>query len=466
MKKHHWFQVLTAFTATVLFNVASVPTTFADSSQPADSNSATTANLARVPNTAAATLPASAVLNRTWHDGVPMVAQTAAAQPPSIVSQAAVVMDMNTGTLVYEKDPLVAHYPASITKIMTAMLALQHGQLTDEVPVTKEAADQPPDKLYFVPGEQEPLKQMLYGLLLISANDAAVAIAQKYGGSTAGFAKMMNQEAVQLGATHTHFVNPNGLPNPDHVTTAYDMALIAQAAMQYPEFRKIVATRSYAWKGQAWQSNLTNINSMLSHYPGAIGIKTGYTSVAHETLAVAAKHGNDTFLAILMDSPTNYSIQHDATSLLNFAFNNYHSEVVAKPGQVVGHIQNASGQLVPLRTTEGVVATVANGSTLNASSHLQMRPISSTAAQAGHVYAADLLYTVPGEPKVSVPVDTDLPLAMPPTLDVTTTPHHRWQNVGWATVAVLFIAGLELWRRKRRRRRLRYEESLPYRRVY
>lgn len=449
------------------------PTTFADTSQSAPSAPARTHPLPPTSAPAAeATQQPPQVLNRTWVNGVPLVTPSAQGQPqavkppqpPSIVSQAAVVMDMNTGTLVYAKNPLTSHYPASITKIMTALLALQHGQLTDEIRVSKEAADQPPDKLYFVPGESEPLQSMLYGLLLISANDAAVAIAQQYGGSVAGFADMMNHEAVTLGATHTHFVNPNGLPNPNHVTTAYDMALIARAAMQYPEFRKLVATKSYEWKGQAWQSNLTNINRMLYNYPGCIGIKTGYTSVAHETLAVAASRGKDTFLAILMDAPTNYAIQHDATSLLNFAFANYHSEVLVQPGQVVSQIHNAAGRQIPLHAGAGVIATVANNSTLHVSSRLLLRKLTPAAAATRHVYAADLLLSVPGQPDTSLPVETHVPLSLPAIATATTKTQHVWRNAGETSVAVIVFTGLALRRRKRRRRRLRYE-SLTRRRV-
>lgn len=308
------------------------------------------------------------VLNQTKHDGIPYVQGENFTSWPAIVSQAAVVMDMNTGTIVYGKNPNVEHYPASITKIMTALLALKYGHLTDILTASKNAVKQPPDKLYMLPGEKEQLEPLLYGLLLDSANDAAVEIAEKYGGTVAHFAQMMNSEAASLGATHTHFVNPNGLPNPKHLTTAYDMSLIAQAAMQNPEFRKIVDTKYYNWNGQAWHSRLSNLNSMLFYYPGTIGLKTGYTSVAHETLVVAAKRGKNTFLAVLMDTPTDYEIRHDASQLLDYAFAHYHTQTVVQKGQVLGDLPgNNSAQIVAAKS---VLATVEDGNKMHVASQV------------------------------------------------------------------------------------------------
>lgn len=289
---------------------------------------------------------------------VPFVDGVDEAAWPSIVSQAAVVMDMNTGTIVYGKNPLVSHYPASITKIMTALLALKLGHLTDTLTASADAVSQPPDKLYMVPGEKAQLEPLLYGMLLDSANDVAVEIAQNYGQSVSHFAQMMNDEAKSLGATHTHFVNPNGLPDPNHVTTAYDMAVISRAAMQYPEFRKIVGTKYYNWKGSEWQSKLSNLNSMLFYYPGCIGLKTGFTSVAHETLVVAATRGSDTFLAVLMDAPTDYEIRHDASQLLDYAFAHYQTETLLKAGQVVGNLPGGSNTKATLLAGGSVEATV------------------------------------------------------------------------------------------------------------
>ncbi|QSO49638.1 D-alanyl-D-alanine carboxypeptidase [Alicyclobacillus mengziensis] len=417
------------------------------------------------------------VLNQTWVNGVPMTSQP---EPfPNIISQAAVVMDMTTGTVVYAKAPLTEHYPASITKIMTAILALQHGKLSDIITVSKNAANQPPDKLYFVPGEQKTLKQMLYGLLLISANDAAVAIAEKYGGSVSGFANMMNAEAKALGANHTHFVNPNGLPNPNHVTTAYDMALISRAAMQIPEFRKIVATKSYNWKGQAWQSKLYNINHMLFTYPGAIGIKTGFTDVAHETLAVAATHGNDTFLAILLDAPTNYEIDNDATQLLNFAFAHYQTETIAHRGEILGQLQTSSGKVVPLYAAQNVLATVDKSHPIQPKMTIQLRtlPPGSSVTQGitfdtgtlsinapfleatshtlanknGTLDVGDVSYAIPSQPMMTMPVYVNLHGFTRHTIGTSNQPlvSKRWFIPAGSGLLVLIVVSVVFFIRRK-----------------
>lgn len=277
---------------------------------------------------------------------------------PNIVSHAAVVMDMTTGTIVYAKAPLAPHYPASLTKIMTAMLALQHGRLTDELTATQQAVDQPPDKLYLEPGEREPLASLLTAMMVNSDNDVALEVAQHYAGNPEHFATWMNEEAVSLGAVHTHFVNPSGLPAKSQVTTAYDLALITKAAMQDPNFRKMVATREVTWRGQAWSAKLTNLNSMLFTYSGAIGVKTGWTTQANETLAVAATRRGTTFLVILLDARLASEINADATALLNYAFAHYRTQTLMPSGALLGSLKDAKHRVIPVRTTEPVLATV------------------------------------------------------------------------------------------------------------
>nr|NNM90767.1 D-alanyl-D-alanine carboxypeptidase [Bacilli bacterium] len=218
----------------------------------------------------------------------------------TVKATSAVLMDETTGQILYAKNPLTRLYPASITKIMTAMIALEKGNLQDRIRTSNLAASQIPSKVYLIPGETHTLQQMLYGLMLVSGNDAAVAIAQHYGRTVAGFATMMNQKAKQLGAVHTHFVNPNGLQNPNHYSCAYDMALIGRAAMQNPILRKIVDTKYYAWHGIKWNSNLVNLNDLLWTYPGVNGVKTGWTDQAMQTIVFTAKKGNLSLLGVIM----------------------------------------------------------------------------------------------------------------------------------------------------------------------
>ncbi|WEH09222.1 D-alanyl-D-alanine carboxypeptidase [Alicyclobacillus fastidiosus] len=398
--------------------------------------------LAASPSTALAASKAP-VLDESIVGGIPYVSGMNSKSWPSIVSQAAVVMDMNTGAIVYAKNPLAEHYPASITKIMTALLALKYGKLNDRLTASKNAVNQPPDKLYMVPGEVEELQPLLYGLLLDSANDAAVDIAEHYGGSVSKFATMMNDEAKSLGATHTHFVNPNGLPDPKHQTTAYDMAVIARAAMQYPEFRKIVQTKYYNWKGQAWQSKLENLNTMLFYYPGCIGLKTGFTSVAHETLVVAAKHGKDTFLAVLMDNPTDYSIRHDASQLLDYAFAHYQTQTIVRKGQTVGELVGPKGTTAAVLSTETVEATIPKGGAPQYEDSLQYAFPGHTMAK-GSVIGTLAVEGADGKLLASVPtqVAEDLDPTEPIRVEYTLLPLA-------VLLSLLFVALRWIWVRRR-----------------
>ncbi len=375
----------------------------------------------------------SVVLGQTRVDGIPMVSTPASVPAPSIVAQSAVVMDMTTGTVVYAKNPQVPHYPASLTKIMTAILALKYGHLSDMLTTHVDATLVPPDKLYLVPGEKEPLRKLLYGLLLISANDAAVVIADHYGGSVAGFAKMMNQEAKSLGAVHTHFVNPNGLPNPYHVTTAYDLALISRHAMENPIFRQIVRTKYYQWKGEAWSSDLMNINNMLFTYPGDIGIKTGFTNAAHETLAVAATHGKETFLAILMDAPLLGQINQDGTNLLNYAFANYKTVTIVQNGQPEGYAPTKTGTRIPLKASESVVFTTAlHEPTAHYSFLAKKKPITHSISAGVRIGTLDVLRN--GQVVASVPLSAAASWRAP----LPPSPKHDGDIV-WLLLVIAFI---------------------------
>ena len=289
-------------------------------------------------------------------------AAAASANPPALLSQSAVLMDMNTGQILYAKNPYERLYPASITKIMTALLALEHGHLNDPIRTSVNAANQVPNKVYLVPGEVHSLQQMLYGLLIDSGNDAAVAIAEHYGGTVKGFAAMMNEEAKRLGAVDTHFVNPSGLQNADHYTCAYDMALIARQAMQIPEFRKIVSTKYYLWKGKEWTSYLSNLNEMLWTYPGANGVKTGWTNHAEQTMVVSATRGGHTLLAVLMKVPLQGEMQTDATNLLNYGFSVFKSTTILPAGTKVASISLGSRNAT-LSLTSPLTAEIAGNDT-------------------------------------------------------------------------------------------------------
>ena len=192
---------------------------------------------------------------------------------------AAVVLEAQTGRVLYAVNEMQTLPMASTTKIMTALVALENADLSDIVTTGDNAYGVPGTSIYLQKGEQLTLEQMLYGLMLASGNDAAVAIAEHVGGSVSGFCDMMNARARQIGCENTHFVTPHGLPAQQHYTTAYDLALIAREAMKNADFRRIVSTQraTLPWQGHDYDRVLTNKNRLLSAYPGALGIKTGYT---------------------------------------------------------------------------------------------------------------------------------------------------------------------------------------------
>ncbi len=386
------------------------------------------------------------ILNQNYENGIPMTAQPENTWP-DIVSQAGVVMDLSTGTVLYAKNPLETHFPASITKIMTAIISLQHGALTDELSASENAVGQPSDKVYMVPGEMHTLQELLYALLLDSANDAAVEIAENYGGSVAGFSSMMNQEAIQLGAAHTHFENPNGLPDSKHVTTAYDMALITRAAMQIPEFRQIVQTKMFHWDGLVWHSDLWNLNRMLFYYPGAIGVKTGFTTAARETLVFAATRQSQTFLVVLMDAPTDFEIRNDASHLLDYAFSHYKTETIYPSGMSAGTMTDPLGNRIDLMTTNPVLATVDRAASLNFASQLKVNAPDAEERQGSIV--GQMVYFIDGAPEVSVPVQIS---AAWHVQRVSRNRGSKWV-VSESAAGLLGMGGLALaWRRARRQK--------------
>jgi D-alanyl-D-alanine carboxypeptidase (penicillin-binding protein 5/6) len=290
------------------------------------------------------------------------ISQTSASNdiPSDITAKGAVLIDMQSGQILYEKNKDTHLYPASITKIMTAILALENGSLSDEITTSQLARDQEGNRVYLEVGEKEPLDKMLYGLLLNSGNDAAIAIAEHYGGSVEGFAKMMNKKAVELGAVNTHFTNPNGLHDDNHYTTAYDMALIANYAMKNAKFREIVSTKTYAWHGEKWDSNLVNLNSMLWDYDGATGVKTGFTDQAEQTIVTSAKRGTHELLTVLMYAPTRPVIHEQAAKLLDYGFAHFSTQKIASLGDVITSF-DAEGSKVKATIAHDVYNTFPNG---------------------------------------------------------------------------------------------------------
>jgi D-alanyl-D-alanine carboxypeptidase (penicillin-binding protein 5/6) len=219
---------------------------------------------------------------------------------PVLAAESAAVLDTFTGEFLFAKYADAHQFPASATKILTALLIIESGNLDQSVTVIPSDTQVEPSSLGLKPGEQYVRRQLLYGLLLKSANDVANALARDNAGSVPAFAERMNQRAAQLGATSSHFVNPHGLHDPNHYTTAHDLALIARAAMEQPFFRQVVSTVYFTWSSPAGTYQIRNHNRLLRHFAGCNGLKTGYTRAAQQVLVSSAlRQGHEVVSVVL-----------------------------------------------------------------------------------------------------------------------------------------------------------------------
>lgn len=219
-----------------------------------------------------------------------------------LVAKGAIVIDALTGEEIFGKEPDQILYPASATKVLTALLVIEEGDLDKVVTIEPEDTQVEPSAIYFKPGDQHTRRELLYALMLKSANDAAQALARDNAGSIAAFAEKMTHRAHQLGAVNSHFMNPHGLHHPDHYTTSRDLALISRAAMQLPTFRHFVGTKEWTWHGSQGAIPLRNTNRLLRTMPECTGVKTGYTVKAQHVLVSAAKRDDREVISVVMHS--------------------------------------------------------------------------------------------------------------------------------------------------------------------
>ena len=304
---------------------------------------------------------------------IPALAADAAA-PPDLTAGAAVLTDFTTGIVLYAKNPDVHKAPASTTKILTALIALEKGRLDDVITVGPNPPRVEGTRVYLVEGEKITLENLLYGMLLNSGNDAALAIAEHYGGSQEGFARLMNEKAAALGAVNSHFVTPNGLSEPDHYTTARDLALITRAAMQNATIRRIVATKTQSWHGQEWETTLVNQNKLLWNYEGADGVKNGYTSESRFTLAGSATRQGQSFIAVVLDEPGPREAAADVAALLDYGFKEFRTVQLVRKGQVVAVIDRSEGEKVEVTAAADLVVVQPNDGSPLPLEQLQLSP--------------------------------------------------------------------------------------------
>lgn len=250
--------------------------------------------------------------------------------PPSVSAKSAVLIEAESGTVIYQKNADARLPMASTTKIMTALVALESGAPDQIISVPACAVGTEGSSVYLVEGEELTLEQLLYALLLESANDAAVTIAMGLAGSVDAFCERMNQKAVALGLTNTHFTNPHGLDDDEHYTTANELAIIAQTAMQNELFCTMVATKktTIPHAGIDGVRLLINHNKLLRLKEDCIGIKTGYTSQSGRCLVSAAKRNGVTVIAVTLDAPNDWA---DHLSMFEYGFSKFESVSLCKP---------------------------------------------------------------------------------------------------------------------------------------
>lgn len=258
-------------------------------------------------------------------------------QVKAVSAQRAYVLDAVSGRVLFEKNADERSLIASTTKIMTALIICEQCNVLDRMRIPEEAVGIEGSSMYLQAGEILTLQELLYGLMLSSGNDAAVALAIYCGGTVEGFAQLMNDKARILGLTGTHFENPNGLDSPGHYSTARDLAVLAAYAMENPIFAKTVSAKSL----RIGERYLTNHNKLLWRVEGADGVKTGYTRAAGRILVSSASRQGRRLIAVTLNDPDDWN---DHAALLEEGFACYHMERIVHAGDQVGVLEVAGGE--------------------------------------------------------------------------------------------------------------------------
>lgn len=254
-------------------------------------------------------------------------------------AQAYILMDSKSGRILYEENCHNKMAMASTTKIMTALVALERGNLTDKVIINKDSVGVEGSSIYLKEDEEITLEDLLYGLMLKSGNDAAVAIASHIGGNVEDFVELMNKKAKDIGALNTNFVNPNGLHDEKHYSTPYDLALITREAFSYDEFEKIVGTKTYVSKRDE-NNYYKNKNKTLWQYQGGDGVKTGYTTKSGRCLVSSAKRNEMRLISIVFKANDWFN---DNYKLLDYGFNNFKPYIIYDKNQFMKKLKIEDG---------------------------------------------------------------------------------------------------------------------------
>ena len=274
---------------------------------------------------------------------------------PLMTAKSAVILEAATGKILYQRNMDERHYPASTTKIMTLIVALERGNLDDMVTVSHTAAGTEGSTIWLEPGEKIRFLDLLYGMMLVSGNDATVAVAEHISGSVDAFARLMTEKAHAIGASNTYFVNSSGLPDEQHVTTAHDMALIAAYGYKNSMFEQIVGTKEYTIPGarSGQPRELRNENQMLWLYKGGNGVKTGYTDAAGRCLVSGAKQNGIQLITVVLDS---VYMWNDSIAMMDYGFKRVHAYPFIEKDQVIKELPVTAGKrkLLPVKAGDAI----------------------------------------------------------------------------------------------------------------
>ncbi len=364
----------------------------------------------------------------------------AASGLPSVKGIGYELMDATTGQVLLSHNANRRLPPASTTKIMTALLTVMRGDLSRTVTVSPQAAGVEGSSAYLKAGQRLTIKDLLYGLLLVSGNDAATELAIAEAGSVPAFVQQMNSEAKALGATHTTFLNPDGLYLSGHLTTAHDLALFTRAALVYPAFRQVDGTKTFRFPGDPKPFTMQNQNILLWNYPGTIGGKIGYTIQAKQSIVTVATRNGVTLIAVVLHSDF-YHMWTDPQNLLNWGFSHFRQVALVKPGDAFGHTRaNARAE-----ATAGYDWLVGPGQPLPQISAKVRWPAAWRSDQpVGQVKVA-----LGGRDLATIPLAASAASPAPPP------PRSHLLGPALAAFGAVGLVGI-VWRRRRRRRRVRY----------
>lgn len=313
---------------------------------------------------------------------------------PAVTAQAALVVDLDAGQTLYARRPNEPLPPASTVKLMTALLTVRLADLDGRVVVSAKAAGTPGSRMGLVAGETLTVRDLLFGLLLPSGNDAAVALAEHIGGSEAAFVRLMNETGAALGLQGTHFANAHGSDAAGQSITANDLVILARAALAYPLLAQIVATPSARVAGRT----LTNTNQLLGVYPGADGVKTGTSDAAGECLAASVTRDGHRLLAVVLGSRDRYA---DARALLDYALAGWQWQHVALPNDALAWVSGPDGAAYRLETPRPIALFLPRWQWSLAQ---PVRALDAAAPLTGTVPVGTLTLTFAGRPLAATPL--------------------------------------------------------------